>query len=41
MWTVSFFDPDFVWRDMESKEIFVFARNGIWNEETLRHKLLY
>jgi len=33
-------DSKMVFRDMESKEIFVFDANGIWNEEALNHKLL-
>lgn len=28
-------------RDMETKEVFVFDANGIWNEQALSHKLLY
>jgi hypothetical protein len=35
------YERDLVFRDMETKEVFVFDRNGIWNEETLKHKLLY
>ena len=35
------FDPNLVFRDQETKEIFVFDSNGIWNEEALKHKLLY
>jgi hypothetical protein len=35
------FDADMVFRDMETKEVFVFDANGIWNEDTLKHKLLY
>jgi len=26
---------------METKEVFVFDANGIWNEDALSHKLLY
>lgn len=41
MWMVNMFDSTMVFRDMESKEVFVFDANGIWNEDTLKHKLLY
>ena len=38
---VNMFDSDMIFRDMETKEIFVFDSNGIWNEDTLKHKMLY
>lgn len=41
LWTINFFDSNLVFRDMESKEIFVFDANGIWNEDCLKHKLLH
>ena len=41
MWTGNMFDQNMVFRDMESLEVFVFDKNGIWNEDTLNHKLLY
>jgi hypothetical protein len=41
MWAVNMFDQNLVFRDMETKEVFVFDANGIWNEDTLKHKLLY
>jgi len=34
------FDQHMVFRDMESKEIFVFDGQGIWDEDTLKHKLI-
>lgn len=34
-------NTDLIFRDMESREIFVFHKYGKWNEETLSHKLLY
>lgn len=40
LFMINMFDPNMVFRDMETKEIFVFDRNGIWNEDTLNHKLL-
>jgi hypothetical protein len=30
-----------VFRDMSTKEVFVFDVNGVWNQDTLKHKLLY
>jgi hypothetical protein len=41
LFMINMFDPNMVFRDQESKEIFVFDSNGIWNEDTLKHKLLY
>ena len=41
MWGINIFDPNMVFRDMETKEVFVFDANGIWNEDTLKHKLLH
>jgi hypothetical protein len=41
LWAVNMFDQNLVFRDMESKEVFVFDANGIWNEDALKHKLLY
>lgn len=35
------FDKNLIFRDMETKEFFVFDINGIWNEDTLNHKLLH
>lgn len=41
LWAVNMFDSNMVFRDMESKEVFVFDVNGIWNEDALKHKLLF
>ena len=41
MWSGNMFDPNLVFRDMNSKEIFVFDKQGIWNESALKHPLLY
>lgn len=41
MWAVNMFDSGMVFRDSESREVFVFDANGIWNEDTLKHKLLF
>lgn len=38
---INMMDSNLVFRDQETKEIFVFDANGIWNEEALKHKLLY
>lgn len=40
LFATNFFDRNMVFRDMESREIFVFAANGVWNEDALNHKLL-
>jgi len=41
LWAVNMFDSRMVFRDMETREVFVFDANGIWNEDTLKHKLLF
>ena len=41
LWAVNMIDQNLVFRDMETKEVFVFDGNGIWNEDTLKHKLLF
>jgi len=41
MWLIHQFDPDLIFRDTASREIFVFDRQGHWNQEALEHKLLY
>jgi hypothetical protein len=41
LWAVNMFDSNMVFRDMETKEVFVFDSNGIWNEDALKHRLLY
>lgn len=40
MWFSNMFDQNMVFRDMQSGEVFVFDKDGIWNEETLNHPLL-
>lgn len=40
MWFSNMFDQNMVFRDMQSGEVFVFDKEGIWNEETLCHPLL-
>lgn len=41
LWGVNMFDSNMVFRDMETREVFVFDSNGIWNEDALKHKLLF
>lgn len=41
LWDNFWFDEEFVWRDMQSKEVFVFDKNGMWNKDALEHPLLY
>ena len=41
MWTVNMFDDNMVFRDSQSQELFVFDKQGMWNENTLKHPLLY
>lgn len=41
LWMINIFDRDMVFRDLETKEIFVFDANGIWNEDTLKHPLIH
>jgi len=41
MWTINMFDPDMIFRDTASREIFVFDKFGAWNQEAIEHKLLY
>ncbi len=40
IWAINMFDSNMVFRDMETKEVFVFDKNGIWNKEALNHKLI-
>ena len=40
MWVSNVFDQNLVFRDMATGELFVFDRNGMWNEDTLNHPLL-
>lgn len=41
LWGINMFDSNMVFRDMETREVFVFDANGIWNEDALKHKLLF
>ena len=41
MWMINMFDPDLIFRDSASGEVFVFDKNGHWNAEALEHPLLY
>ena len=41
MWEINMFDPDLIFRDTASREIFVFDKLGLWNQEALEHPLLY
>ena len=41
MWYGNMFDQNLVFRDAATHEVFVFDKNGIWNEEALSHPLLY
>jgi hypothetical protein len=41
MWTGNMFDNNMVFRDLQTREIFVFDKQGIWNEDALKHPLLY
>ena len=41
MWQINMFDPDLCFRDADSKEMFVFDKDGFWNKEALEHPLLH
>ena len=41
IWNGNIFDKELVFRDNSSKELFVFDKNGMWNEDTLKHPLIY
>ena len=41
MFVSNTFDKELVFRNAETGEVFVFDKNGIWNEEALKHPLLY
>ena len=41
MWSANIFDKSLVFRNADNGEVFVFDRNGIWNEAALKHPLLY
>jgi len=40
MWMGNIFDQNLVFRDSATGELFVFDRDGIWNEDALNHQLL-
>ena len=40
MWMGNIFDQNLVFRDSATGELFVFDRDGIWNEDALNHRLL-
>ena len=41
LFEINVFDSELVFRDQETKELFVFDKNGFWNQEALEHPLLY
>ena len=41
MWAINMFDPDLIFRDAASGEVFVFDKLGFWNQQALEHPLLY
>ena len=41
MWKVNHFDPDMVFMDGRTREIYVFDKRGLWNKDAIEHKLLY
>ena len=41
MWEINMFDPDLIFRDASTGEVFVFDKLGHWNKEALEHPLLY
>ena len=40
MWMGNVFDQNLVFRDSATGELFVFDRDGQWNEDALNHQLL-
>jgi hypothetical protein len=40
MWMGNMFDQNLVFRDTATNEMFVFDKDGIWNEDALNHPLL-
>lgn len=40
LWQMNMFEQEMVFRDQESKEVFVFDKDGQWNADTLAHKLI-
>jgi hypothetical protein len=41
MFVPNVFDKDLVFRNVDTGEVFVFDKNGIWNEDALKHPLLF
>uniref|UniRef100_A0A7S3CJR2 Uncharacterized protein n=1 Tax=Strombidium rassoulzadegani TaxID=1082188 RepID=A0A7S3CJR2_9SPIT len=41
LWTFNIFDDKLIFRDQETNEFFVFDKQGVWNEDTLKHPLIY
>ena len=41
LFTINMFDNEMIFRDNESKQVFVFDRNGYWNKDTLEHPLIH
>jgi len=41
VWSGNMYDNNMIFRDTETNEIFVFDKQGQWNEEALSHPLLY
>lgn len=41
MWQPNMFDPELVFMDTVTREVFVFDKQGIWNKDALEHPLLY
>ena len=41
MFVPNTFDKNLVFRNADTGEVFVFDKEGIWNEDALKHPLLY
>ena len=40
-WHITKFDENMIFRDKSSGELFVFDKEGRWNEDSLKHPLIY
>jgi hypothetical protein len=40
LWQMNMYEQEMIFRDMATKEIFVFDKDGVWNADTLAHKLI-
>lgn len=40
LWQMNMYEQEMIFRDMATKEIFVFDKDGVWNTDTLAHKLI-